>query len=105
MLLNVRGFILQDGKLLRINFDLKYKQLHDFDAKGGNKDVRDKLRATLKKLDTRLMVAIRAIHAASLRVRALTNEELYPQLCEMLEGYVLLLASELYIENDSFKLF
>lgn len=78
----------KDGKLLRIAFDLKYKQLHNFHAKGGNKDVRDKLKATLKKLDTRLVVAIRAIRAASLRVEALTNEELYPQLCELLEGLV-----------------
>lgn len=76
----------KEGKQLRNSFDLKFKQLHNFDAKDGDQAVRDKLKASLKKLDTRLMVAIRAIRAASLRIQALTNEELYPQLCEMLDG-------------------
>ncbi|MCO5613150.1 hypothetical protein L7F22_067426 [Adiantum nelumboides] len=74
------------GRLLRTAFDQKFKELHILNAEGGDQINRDKLKATIKKLDTRLLVAIRAISAASSRIQDLTNDELYPQLCEMLEG-------------------
>ncbi|KAI5085046.1 hypothetical protein GOP47_0001215 [Adiantum capillus-veneris] len=74
------------GEMIRIAFDRKCQQLHNLDAKGGDPAVIDKTRAALKKLDTRLIVAFRAIHLASMRIQKLTNEELYPQLAELLGG-------------------
>lgn len=74
------------GELIRLAFDRKCQQLHSLDAKGGDPTAIDKTRAAVKKLDTRLMVALQAIHLASMRVQELTNEELYPQLAELLGG-------------------
>ncbi|KAH7441971.1 hypothetical protein KP509_03G064300 [Ceratopteris richardii] len=74
------------GEMIRISFDQKCQQLHDLDAKGGDPVAIDKTRASLKKLDTRLIVALRTIHLASMRIQKLTNEELYPQLMELLGG-------------------
>lgn len=76
----------KEGRLLRTAFDKKFKELHILNAKGGDQTHRDKLKANIKKLDTRLLVAIRAISAASLRIQQLSMEELYPQLCELLRG-------------------
>ncbi|KAH7299400.1 hypothetical protein KP509_24G009600 [Ceratopteris richardii] len=77
---------LKEGNLLRVSFDQKFNELHNLNATDGNQIQRDKLKATIKKLDTRLFVAVGAISATSARIQSLTNEELYPQLCEMLEG-------------------
>ncbi|MCO5548615.1 hypothetical protein L7F22_002075 [Adiantum nelumboides] len=74
------------GETIRIKFDRKCQQLHNLDARGGDPGMIDKTRAALKKLDTRLIVALRAIHLASMRIQKLTNEELYPQLAELLGG-------------------
>lgn len=74
------------GELIRIAFDRKCQQLHNLDAKGGDPVAIDKTRAALKKLDTRLIVALRAIHLASMRIQKLTNEELYPQLDDLVGG-------------------
>ncbi|KAI5075212.1 hypothetical protein GOP47_0009288 [Adiantum capillus-veneris] len=76
----------KEGRLLRMAFDQKFKELHILNAKGGDQINRDKLKATIKKLDMRLLVAIRAISAASSRIQELANDELYPQLLEMLGG-------------------
>lgn len=74
------------GELIRIAFDRKCKQLTYLDARGEDPHLIDKTRAAIKKLDTRLMVALRAVHSASMRIQQLTNEELYPQLAELLGG-------------------
>ncbi|KAH7433425.1 hypothetical protein KP509_07G068800 [Ceratopteris richardii] len=76
----------KEGEILRISFDRKCQQLHNLDAKGGDTIAIDQTRAALKKLDTRLIVALRAIHLASTRIQKLTNEELFPQLAELLGG-------------------
>lgn len=74
------------GERIRMDFDRKCKQLSNLDARGEDPNLIDKTRAAVKKLDTRLMVALRAVHSASMRIQQLTNEELYPQLAELLGG-------------------
>ena len=69
-------------------FDRKRNQLYNLEAKGGDRGVIDKTRSTLTKLENRLEVALKAIELASLRIQRLTNEELYPQLAELVGGYV-----------------
>eukprot|EP00249_Psilotum_nudum_P006679 c19975_g1_i2 orf=280-1887(+) len=76
------------GELIRIAFDRKCEQLRHQDSKGRDSTAIDKTRATVKNLDMQLMVALRAIHLVSLRIQKLTNEELFPQLAEILEGCV-----------------
>lgn len=79
----------QGGEFIRGQFDQKCKQLRILearDAKDTNIVQREKMRVSLKKLDTRLMVALKAIQGTSKKIRDLTNAELFPQLCELLEG-------------------
>ena len=76
-------------------FDRKRNQLYNLEAKGGDRGVIDKTRSTLTKLENRLEVALKAIELASLRIQRLTNEELYPQLAELVGGYVTLISQEI----------
>eukprot|EP00249_Psilotum_nudum_P003900 c17400_g2_i1 orf=314-2680(+) len=76
------------GEIIRAAFDRKCQQLKSQDAKGEDPNVIDKTRAAVKSLDTQLMVALRAIHSVSLRIQKLTNEELFPQLAEILQGLI-----------------
>eukprot|EP00249_Psilotum_nudum_P021429 c28102_g1_i1 orf=36-2555(+) len=74
------------GELVQIAYDRKRELLRNQDARGEDPHVIDKTRAAVKNLDTQLMVALRAVHSVSLRIQKLTNEELYPQLTEIVGG-------------------
>lgn len=74
------------GELIRIQFDRKCHQLQSLDAKGGDPIAIDKTRAALKKLETRRVVALRAMYLASVKIQKLANDELFPQLAELLGG-------------------
>ena len=67
-------------------FDHTCRLLHDLTAKDANRMVLDKIKVTLKELDAQLLVALMAMQASSKKIENLTNEELYPQLCRLLEG-------------------
>lgn len=48
----------------------------------------DKTRAVVKDLHSRIRVAIQRIHSISKRIEDLRDNELQPQLEELIEGYV-----------------
>lgn len=58
----------------------------NLDAKNEDHTVIDKTRYTIKGLQTRMVVAIQAVDSASQQVQKLRDEELYPQLVELLNG-------------------
>ena len=79
-------FVFQAGEIVRAVFDRKCRKLQQLSAKGTDQIAIDKVRVSVKKLDSQLMVALQSIDLASTTIQRLTNEELYPQLVELLEG-------------------
>lgn len=59
---------------------------HQF-ARGLNAQLIDKTRAVVKDLHSRVSVAIQAVDAISKRIEKIRDEELLPQLVELIQGY------------------
>ncbi|GLJ24502.1 hypothetical protein SUGI_0468090 [Cryptomeria japonica] len=74
------------GERTRITYERKCIQLRNQDAKGDDPQSVDKTRAAIKDLHTRIRVAIQAIDLVSKRIQKLRDEELQPQLAELLQG-------------------
>lgn len=53
----------------------------------GDDDTMDKTRAAVKDLYARILVAIRSAESISKRIQILRDEELQPQIVELLKGY------------------
>lgn len=78
----------QSGERIRIAYEKKCKQLRNFDAKGEDPSCVDKARAAIRDLDTQITVSIHSVESISRRIEALRDEELHPQLFELVQGYV-----------------
>lgn len=74
------------GERTRIMYEKKCVQLRKQDAKGEDPQVVDKTRATIKDLHTRIRVAIQAVDSVSKKIQKLRDEELQPQLVELIQG-------------------
>lgn len=62
-------------------------QLRNQDVKGEDPSVVDKTRASVRDLHTRINVSIQTVKSVSKRIETLRDEELQPQLMELIEGY------------------
>ncbi|KAG2398562.1 hypothetical protein LR48_Vigan04g004000 [Vigna angularis] len=76
----------RSGERIRIAYEKKCKQLRNFDAKGEDPSCVDKARAAIRDLDTQITVSIHSVEAISRRIETLRDEELYPQLLELVQG-------------------
>ncbi|KAJ7560564.1 hypothetical protein O6H91_04G135700 [Diphasiastrum complanatum] len=79
----------QEAKALEsISFELgkKRKLLFNLDMKGANHERIEKTRATIKTLELQMMVSHEAMEATSSAIKKVTDEEVYPQLLELLDG-------------------
>ncbi|MCL7049217.1 hypothetical protein MKW94_010828 [Papaver nudicaule] len=74
------------GDSTRKLYDRKCAQLRNQDVKGDDTRSMDKTRAVVKDLYTRMWVAIRTAESISERIEKLRDEELQPQLIELLQG-------------------
>ena len=78
----------QEAEALRVDLERKYALFRNQDAKNEDQTIIDKTRSTIKALQTRMVVAIQAVDSAAQQVQKIRDEELYPQLLELLEGWV-----------------
>ncbi|MQM02221.1 hypothetical protein Taro_034984 [Colocasia esculenta] len=74
------------GDQIRRIYERKCAQLRSQDAKGVATNSADKTRAVAKDLYTRIWVAVRSAESISQRIQKLRDEELQPQLIELLKG-------------------
>lgn len=74
------------GERTRITYERKCIQLRNQDSKGDDPQAVDKTRVAIKDLHTRIRVAIQAIDLVSKKIQKLRDEELQPQLAELLQG-------------------
>jgi hypothetical protein len=61
--------------------------LRNQDVKGEEPTSVDKTCAALRSLHTRLKVSIHTVQSVSRRIEILRDEELHPQLMELIQGY------------------
>ncbi|XP_026665012.1 protein ROLLING AND ERECT LEAF 2-like [Phoenix dactylifera] len=76
----------KSGDRTRQLYEKKCIQLRNLDAKGADSRAVDKTRAVVRDLHTRIWVALRAAESISERIEQLRDEELHPQLIELLQG-------------------
>lgn len=78
--------MMQAGERTRIAFEKKCLQLRSQDVHGEEASSVDKARTIVRDLHTRLKVSIHAVESISKRIETLRDEELHPQLIELLQG-------------------
>ncbi|KAI8571477.1 hypothetical protein RHMOL_Rhmol01G0123000 [Rhododendron molle] len=74
------------GERVRIAYEKKCSQLRNLDVKGVDPSSVDKTRASIRDLHTQIKVSIHSVEAVSKRIETLRDEELHPQLLELLQG-------------------
>ncbi|KAK1419347.1 hypothetical protein QVD17_28513 [Tagetes erecta] len=74
------------GDSTRKLYERKCSQLRNQDVKGDEGGTIDKTRAAVKDLYSRILVAIRSAESISERIEKLRDEELQPQIIELLHG-------------------
>ncbi|KAL6601356.1 hypothetical protein ACP70R_044576 [Stipagrostis hirtigluma subsp. patula] len=72
---------------IRQTYEKKCVQLRNQDAKGSELRCAEKTRTTVRDLYTRIWVSLRAAESISDRIQKLRDEELQPQLVELLQGF------------------
>ncbi|KAE8712141.1 Late embryoproteinsis abundant (LEA) hydroxyproline-rich glycoprotein family, putative isoform 1 [Hibiscus syriacus] len=74
------------SETVRSEYDLKCKFLRHLESRAESSSKIDKTRAVVKDLHSRIRVAIQRIHSISKRIEDLRDNELQPQLEELIEG-------------------
>lgn len=74
------------GEKVRIAYEKKCMQLRNQDVKGEDPSVLDKTRIAIRDLHTQIKVSIHSVEAVSKRIETLRDEELQPQLLELVQG-------------------
>lgn len=76
------------GEMIRIEYEKKCRQLKHHDDKGVDHQLVDATTSAIRTLKTRIKVAIQVVDSISKRIHKLRDEELRPQLAELLEGFI-----------------
>ncbi|XP_051203136.1 uncharacterized protein [Lolium perenne] len=74
------------GERLRLEYEKRMAHLRSQDEKGEEPTSVDKTRAALRSLHTRMKVSIHTVQSISRRIEVLRDEELHPQLMELVQG-------------------
>jgi excinuclease UvrABC helicase subunit UvrB len=83
---NVWMFCKQDAEALKMELEKKCSLFKNQDHRNEDQTIIDKTRSSIKVLQTRMVVAIEAVDNGSRQVQRLRDEELYPQVLELLDG-------------------
>ncbi|KAJ3692828.1 hypothetical protein LUZ60_011923 [Juncus effusus] len=75
------------GDKTRQAYEKKSLQLRNQDVRGSNSHSTDKTRNAVRDLYSRILVALRAVESISEKIQRLRDEELMPQLVELLQGF------------------
>ncbi|KAH7544702.1 hypothetical protein FEM48_Zijuj01G0013700 [Ziziphus jujuba var. spinosa] len=76
----------RSGERVRIAYEKKCKQLRNQVVKGDDPTAVEKTRASIRDVHTQIKVSIHSIEAISKRIETLRDEELQPQLLELIQG-------------------
>ncbi|KAF8035192.1 hypothetical protein BT93_C1279 [Corymbia citriodora subsp. variegata] len=76
----------RSGERVRIAYEKKCSHLRNQDVKGEDPSSVDRTRAAIRDLYTQIKVSIHSVEAISKRIETLRDEELQPQLVELVQG-------------------
>lgn len=77
----------QDEERLRVDYEKQCKRLKILDDRGAESSKIDAAEASIRRLHTKINICIRSVDAISTRIHKLRDEELKPQLSELIQGY------------------
>ncbi|XP_074588785.1 uncharacterized protein LOC141844684 [Curcuma longa] len=95
--------IIQEEERLRIIYEREWNQLKILDENGAESSRIDSARASIRNLLTKLNIAIRSASHISKRIHKLRDEELRPQLIELIQGLVKMWRSVLDCHHKQFQ--
>ncbi|XWS25122.1 hypothetical protein CRYUN_Cryun27aG0043300 [Craigia yunnanensis] len=93
----------KDEERLRVIYEKKCKRLRVLDGQGAEASKLDATRASIRKLLTKINVCIKAVEAISTRIHKLRDEELQPQLTELVHGLIRMWKSMLRCHQKQFQ--
>lgn len=78
----------KDEERLRVDYEKQCKRLKTLDDRGAESGKIDATEASIRKLHTKINICIRSVDAISSRIHKLRDEELRPQLSELIQGLI-----------------
>ncbi|CAL9041094.1 protein ROLLING AND ERECT LEAF 2-like isoform X1 [Musa acuminata AAA Group] len=78
----------KDEEKLRIIYDKKYKHLKALHARGAEPSEINMTQVLVRKLHTKISVIIKSVDSISNRMHKIRDEELQPQLTELIQGFI-----------------
>ncbi|XP_017981663.1 PREDICTED: uncharacterized protein LOC18592362 [Theobroma cacao] len=93
----------KDEERLRAIYEKKCKRLRMLDGQGAEASKIDATQASIRKLLTKINVCIKAVEAISIRIHKLRDEELQPQLTELVHGLIRMWKSMLRCHQKQFQ--
>ncbi|KAK1288390.1 hypothetical protein QJS10_CPB19g00115 [Acorus calamus] len=100
---SLRAEELTDEEKMRVSYERKCKQLKILDDRGAESTKIEAIQASITKLLTKLSITIKSIDAISRRIHKLRDEELQPQLSELVEGLIRMWKSMLDCHQKQFQ--
>ncbi|KAL4278642.1 hypothetical protein GQ457_03G032490 [Hibiscus cannabinus] len=93
----------KDEERLRVIYERKCNKLRMLDNQGAESSKIDATRASIRKLLTKIDVCIKAVEAISTRIHKLRDEELHPQLTNLVYGLIRMWKSMLSCHQKQFQ--
>ncbi|KAM0971538.1 hypothetical protein ACFX13_019729 [Malus domestica] len=93
----------KDEEKLRVDYEKKCKKLKNLDNHGAESAKIDATQASVRKLLTKINVCIRAVDTISRRIHKLRDEELLPQVTELIHGLIRMWKSMLKCHQKQFQ--
>jgi hypothetical protein len=78
----------QAEEKMRVVHDRKCRRLKRLDEKGAEAHKVDTTRTLIRSLSTKIKIAIQVVDKISVTINKIRDEELWPQLSELIQGYV-----------------
>ncbi|KAG0500049.1 hypothetical protein HPP92_000121 [Vanilla planifolia] len=93
----------KDEEKLRVFYDKEYARLKTLDDKGAESNKIDSSRAAINKFINKISMSIKSVDAISRRIHKLRDEELQPQLLELIHGLIRMWRSMLDCHQKQFQ--
>ncbi|KAL6525073.1 hypothetical protein OROMI_030666 [Orobanche minor] len=93
----------KDEEKLRIMYEKQCKRLKTLDEEGAEPGKIDAARASIRRLLTKLDVSVKAIDFISIRINKLRDEELQPQVAELIHGLIRMWKAMLKCHQKQFQ--
>lgn len=80
---------------MRVDHDRKCRKLKSLDERGAEAHKVDSTRTLIRNLSTKIRMSIQVVDRMSVTINKIRDEELWPRLNELIQGYVNLLVLSL----------